>query len=95
MGITFFYCGQYSKADDILSNIQARNLIGDFSLTDSVQLYVFQARARSCILDGAKALEAINYAEMLEIQNKNLRILILGTKQSILFLSREDSKRQN
>lgn len=89
MGITFFYCGQYSKADDILSNIQARNLIGDFSLTDSVQLYVFQARARLCILDSAKALEAINYAEMLDVPSENLRILILGTKQSILFLSPE------
>lgn len=87
MGITFFYCGQYRKADDILTNIHLRNLMSDFSLEQYVKLYIFQARTRSCILDSKRALEAINHAENLNVQEDNLRIMVLGAKQSILFLT--------
>lgn len=87
MGITFFYCGQYHKAEDILSNIQSRNLINNFSLEQKIKLFIFQARARSCILDNKRALEAINHAERLYVQDNRLRMMILGTKQSVLFLT--------
>lgn len=87
MGITLFYCGQYYKADDILTNIQSRKLMTNFSLEQYVKLYIFQARTRSCILDSKRAIEAINYAENLNIQENKFRIMILGAKQSILFLA--------
>lgn len=87
MGITFFYCGQYYKADDLLSIIQSRNLTDNFSLEQYIKLYIFQARTRSCILDSKRALEAISQAEQLNVQNSNYRIMILGAKQSIMFLA--------
>lgn len=87
MGITFFYCGQYYKADDILTNIQSRELTRNFSLEQHVKLYIFQARTRSCILDSRRALEAINCAENLNVKENKFRIMILGAKQSILFLA--------
>lgn len=87
MGITFFYCGQYYKADDLFSIIQTRNLTENFSLTQFIKLYIFQARTCSCILDSKRALEAISRAEQLNVQDNNYRIMILGAKQSILFLA--------
>lgn len=87
MGITLFYCGQYNKADNILTNIQSRRLESDFTKLQKVKLYIFQARAKSCILDSTGALEAINNAENMNVQENNLRIMILGAKQSILFLA--------
>lgn len=87
MGITFFYCGQYHKADNLLSIIQSRNLADNFSLEQYIKLYIFQARSRSCTLDSKRALEAISQAEQLNAKDSHYRIMILGAKQSIMFLS--------
>ncbi len=87
MGITFYNCGRYSKADDLLSNIQSRALMTDFSPEQIIKLYTFQARARSCMLDSKRALEAIAQAERFDIEDRRLQIMLMGAKQSILFLA--------
>lgn len=87
IGITFFYCGQYRKADDIFTYLQKRDFENVLSMQECVKLFVFQARARSCLLDSRGALDAIASAEELSISEENLRLQILGAKQSILFLS--------
>ncbi len=87
IGITLFHCGQYHKADDLLTNIQLHGLMKNFSLEQTVNLYIFQARAQSCMLDSTRALETIKQAEGLNVKDIRLRILIAGAKQSILFLS--------
>lgn len=87
MGITFFYCGQYQKSDDILTNIENRKLISSFSIEQLVKLYTFQARGRLCLLQNERALSAILKAEKLNISDPHLQVIIMGTKQSILFLS--------
>lgn len=87
IGITFFYCGQYRKADDIFTNLQKAKFKKAFSLQDLVKLFVFQARTKSCLLDSKGALEAITFAEELGIPDRDLHLQILGAKQSILFLS--------
>lgn len=87
MGITLFYCGQYHKANDLFKNIWAHELLNDFSEEQLVKLYIFQARSRSCILETQSALELIVQAEKLDISDEHLQMLLLGTKQSILYLS--------
>ena len=88
IGITFFQCGKYYKADNLLSIIQNRNLAENFSLSQMVDLYTYQARTRSCTLDSAKALEAIYQAESLPIDEESLVLRVLGVKQSLLFVAR-------
>jgi len=87
IAMTFFLCGQYPEADELLSIIQKKNLMANFSPVQLIQLYTIQARARSCLLDSVRALEAIQQAESLEIQDKHLHVVLMGTKQSILFLA--------
>lgn len=87
MGITLFYCGYYRKADDLLSNISSRGLMDRLSFEEIVTLYIFQARTRSCTLDSTRALEAIAQAEDLDISDSRLQIMLIGTKQSILYLT--------
>ena len=59
----------------------------NFSLEQLIQLYTFQARSRSCLLDSTQALEAIHQAECLNIKDPRLHVTLIGTKQSILFLA--------
>lgn len=87
MGITLFHCGQYHKADDLLSNIQLRHLMRNFSTEQAVNLYIFQAKAQSCMLDSKRALNTIKQAENLIFNYERLRIITMGAKQSILFLT--------
>lgn len=87
IGITLFYCGQYHKSNDLFKNIWTYNLTNDLSTEDIIKLYIFQARSSSCILEIQSALELISQAEDLNIMDEHLRVMLLGTKQSILFLS--------
>lgn len=87
MGITLFYCGQYHKANDLLSTIQSRNMLNIFSVHQLFQLYTFQARARSCILDNKGALEAIENAEHLDMREHRCHIILMGVKQSSLYMT--------
>lgn len=87
IGMTFYLCGQYPEADELLTIIQAKKLTAGFSPRQLIQLYTIQARTRSCLLDSTHALEAIQKAENLKIQDKSLHVILMGTKQSILFLS--------
>lgn len=87
IAITQYYCGQYRKADDLLTNIENRGLTKGLSSEQVIRLYIFQARARSCALDSNGALKAIAQAEQLDIQDQRLWISLMGAKQSILFLS--------
>lgn len=87
MAITLYHCGQYQQADELLSIIRTKNLMENFSPDQLIQLYTFQARARSCLLDSTQALEAIQQAEYLNITNPRLHVVLMGAKQSILFLS--------
>ncbi len=87
IAITQYYCGQYRKTDDLLTNIENRGLTKGLSSEQIIKLHIFQARARSCSLDSKGALNAIAQAEKLDVQDQSLRILLMGAKQSILFLS--------
>lgn len=89
IGITLFYCGQYHKANDLFKNILKYNLTNNFSEEQIIELYIFQARASSCILDTQSALAVISQAENLNIvdDDERLQVMLLGTKQSILYLS--------
>lgn len=89
IGITLFYCGQYHKANDLFKNIWSHNLSNNFSTEHIVKLYIFQARSNSCILETESALELIKQAEDLNItdNDEHLHVMLLGTKQSILYLS--------
>ena len=87
IAITLYQCGHYQQADELLSIIRAKKLMGNFSQDQLILLYIFQARSRSCLLDSARALEAIQQAESLNIKDPRLHVALMGTKQSILFLA--------
>lgn len=87
MGSTLYHCGQYQEANELLSIIQTKNLTIGFSSNQLIQLYTIQARARSCLLKSDQALEAIYQAESLDIRDPTLHIILMGAKQSILFLA--------
>lgn len=87
IGITLFYCGQYSKANDVFKNILSFGLHSSFSQEQVITFYIFHARSYCCILDIKNALHMISEAEKLSITDERLNIKVLGTKQSILFLS--------
>ena len=87
IGVTLYHCGQYQEADELLAMIQQKNLMVNFSPEQLIQLYTIQARARSCLLDSKRALESIQQAENLNIEDPHLHIILIGTKQSILFLT--------
>lgn len=84
---TFFFCGQYQKADDVLSMFHARKLLSDLDNHDAVQLYLLQAHTKSCLLNSEQALASISEAEKLCTDDNPSRITIQGAKQSILYLS--------
>lgn len=87
MGITFFYCGQYRKANDIFKNILSNGLHKNFSDELMITLHIFLSRSYCCILDVKNALDTIAEAEKLSIADERLNIMVLGARQSILFLS--------
>lgn len=87
IGKTFFFCGQYQKADNVLSMLHARRLLNDLDNHDAVQVYLFQAYTKSCLLNSGQALAAISEAEKLCTGDDPSHITIQGAKQSILFLS--------
>lgn len=87
MAITLYHCGQYQQTDELLSIIQRKRLMGNFSSNQLMQLYIFQARSKSCLLDCANALRVIQQAEDLNIKDPRLYVALMGTKQSILYLA--------
>lgn len=88
IGRTLFYCGKYSKANDVLSNILSRGLLEGFSTELAAKFYIFQARVSFCMLESRNAINAITQAESLGIKTENpLYVTIMGAKQSILYLS--------
>jgi len=87
IGMTFFKCGHYGKANDILTNIQSRNLMKEFSQEQTTMLYIYSARVNSCLLNSQQALRDIIQAEQISSNNTELSIATLGAKQSILYLT--------
>lgn len=87
IGITLFYCGQYCKADNLFTIIDIKKLTNNFSTEQQIYFRIFQARVKSCMLDSVQALKSIAQAEILNVQDKRLYIMLMGTKQSVLFLS--------
>ena len=94
IGITLFYCGNYPKANNILSNIQIQKLIDDLSIEQKIKMYLFRARAESCMLNSGEALKQIEEAKKLNTTDESLRLLLSGAEQSILFLSSEPNSFQ-
>ena len=52
-----------------------------------ITLHIFLSRSYCCILDVKNALDTIAEAEKLSIADERLNIMVLGARQSILFLS--------
>jgi len=87
IGITFYKCGYYSKSNDILTNIQSRNLIDELTIVEINKLYIFLARANTCLLNNEQAFTAISKAEEKSMDNTDLHIATLAAKQSLLFMT--------